>query len=481
MDVHGETGESDSRYRAVASRDRRFEGRFVVAVTSTRVYCRPGCPAPIPRERNVRFYPCAAAAEEAGFRACMRCRPDASPGTPAWLGTSATVQRALKLIFDGQLDDKVSVEKLAGRLGVGARHLRRLFASQVGASPGAIARTRRAHFARKLIDETDLTMTEVAACAGYASLRRFNDEIRDTFRRAPRELRRGRARPDARSALRLKLPYKPPYDWVQVRGFLAARAIPGVESVEEGAYRRTVRIGRAAGVLEVRPLDGEAALELTLHLPPERELLKVVERVGQLFDLRADPLAIGARLSQDRRLARRVAARPGLRVPGAWDPFELMVRAILGQQVSVAGASTLAGRLVARFGTPLATDRAGLTHLFPSAEKLAVADVAAIGMPRARGEAIRAIARAFAGGRASSEDELRALPGVGPWTAAYVAMRAFGEPDAFPAADLGLRHALARGGELPSAREVEARAEAWRPFRAYAAMHLWTSLTEESR
>ncbi len=464
----------DGCYQAVAARDRRFEGRFVVAVTSTRVYCRPGCPAPIPRQKNTRFYPCAAAAEEAGFRACMRCRPDASPGSPAWLGTSATVQRALKLIAEGQLEG--GVEQLADRLGVGARHLRRLFAAQVGASPNAIARTRRAHFARKLIDETALPMTEVAACAGYASLRRFNDDIRDLFRRPPRELRSAHRVAEPGDALTLRLPWKPPYDWAALIGFLGQRAITGVERVEPSFYQRTVRVGEHTGTIEVRPLDGQPALSLTLRLPIERDLLGIVERVSALFDLRADPLAIAAHLGRDRKLAPLVAARPGLRVPGAWDAFELMVRAILGQQISVARASVLTGNLAARFGTPIAHATPGLTHLFPTPAELADADVASLGMPRARANAIRTLAASMAVRPLESEEELLTLPGIGPWTAAYVAMRAFGAPDAFPAADLGLRKALARGAKLPSAREVERRSHAWRPFRAYAAMHLWRSL-----
>jgi AraC family transcriptional regulator of adaptative response / DNA-3-methyladenine glycosylase II len=477
MDVDVNANE-DRLYRAVASRDRRFEGRFVVAVRTTGVYCRPGCPAPIPQRRNVRFFTCAAAAEEAGFRACLRCRPDASPGSPAWLGTSATVARGLGLIAAGVLDE-AGVDGLAARLGVGSRHLRRLFARELGASPLTVARTRRAHFARKLLEETELPVTQVALCAGYSSVRRFNAEVRQVFRSAPRLLRRSRAAQSARP-LTLRLPYKPPFEWPQLMEWFGAREIAGVEHVSGGVYRRTVELDGTAGFLEVAPIAGEPALRLTVHAPVGRELLGLVERVQRLFDLRADPLAVAARLERSPRLKPLLAARPGLRVPGAFDPFETAVRAILGQQVSVARASELCGRLVERFGRRVALGD-GLTHVFPSPAVVAKADIRALGMPNARAEAIRGLASALAGGtldlsRANAESLLE-LPGIGPWTASYIAMRAFGDPDAFPAGDLGLRKAWARGRTLPTERALEAAAEAFRPFRAYAALHLWSSLS----
>jgi AraC family transcriptional regulator, regulatory protein of adaptative response / DNA-3-methyladenine glycosylase II len=437
-------------YRAIASRDRRFEGRFVVAVRTTGVYCRPGCPAPIPLKRNVRFFLCAAAAEEAGFRPCMRCRPDSSPGSAAWLGTSATVLRALKLIEAGGLDE-TGVDSLADRLGVGARHLRRLFAEQVGASPDQIARTRRAHFARKLIEETALPMSEVAHAAGYASIRRFNAAIRDTFRKPPTELRRVPAPSDAR--LTLRLPFKGQYDWAAMMSFLGARALPGVEEVSAQAWRRHV----GDQIIEVRPADQHLELEVPYIKGGVRP---IVERVRRVFDLGADPLAIADRLGRDQILAPLLRARPGLRVPGCWDPFEIAVRAILGQQVSVAAARTFASRLVARCGR------------FPTPEWLADADLSSVGLVGARQQSLRALARAVRDGALSFEsdrvsDALCELPGIGRWTAGYIAMRS-GDPDGWPDGDLGLRRALNL-----SARDADALSQSWTPFRAYAAMHLW--------
>jgi AraC family transcriptional regulator of adaptative response / DNA-3-methyladenine glycosylase II len=475
-------------YRAIASRDRRFEGRFVLGVKTTGVYCRPGCPAPLPKRVNTLFFSYPAAAEEAGFRPCMRCRPDTSPGSPLWSGTSATVTRALKLILDGTLDDD-GVETLAERLGIGSRHLRRLFSEHVGASPAAIARTRRAHFARKLIDETGLPMTQVAFGAGFSSIRRFNESIRDTFRKSPRALRRT-ASNDPAAPLTLRLPYREPFDWSSLIQFLAVRATPGVEVVDADAYRRTVMLDGSSGWLDVRPISGESALSLSLHVPVTKSLVQVVARVNHLFDLAADPLQIASCLDADPRLAVLLVARPGLRVPGAWSPFELAVRAILGQQVTVKGATTLTGRLVSRFGTPCTFAAPGLTHLFPEATALAAAspsDLAAIGIPGARAGSLRSLAGAVASGGLELEslsglDEIVArlteLPGIGPWTAHYIAMRAFREPDAFPPGDLGLIRAYSSGGSSASpvtSADLTSRAEAWRPFRAYAALHLWTS------
>lgn len=462
--------EAETLYRAVQSRDRRFEGRFVVAVTSTGIYCRPGCPARTPRLKNVRFFRHPAAAEAAGFRACARCRPDAA----VWAGTSATVKRALQLIDAGALGDG-SIERLAERLGVGDRHLRRLFATHVGASPAAVAQTRRAHFARQLLDQTELPLTEVAFAAGFGSVRAFNGAIRRAFGRPPREVRRRPSQREA-AALTLALPFRPPYAWAPVCAFLAARAIPGVEAVADGVYRRVTADG---GVIEVRP-DARHLL-VRLQVPSAAGLRDAVQRTRRLFDLGADPLTIGALLGRDASLGPAVRACPGLRVPGAWDGLELAVRAILGQQVSVARATALAGKLVARWGAPLASPAGALTHAFPSAAALAEAGgaavAAALGMPRARGAAIAALAYAVADGALPLDgtlgletlvERLLALPGVGPWTAQYVAMR-LGEPDAFPAGDLGLRRALGL-----TERALRARAEAWRPFRAYAAMYLWT-------
>jgi AraC family transcriptional regulator of adaptative response / DNA-3-methyladenine glycosylase II len=477
-------------YSAVASRDRRFEGRFIVAVRTTRIYCRPGCPAPIPLRKNVSFYACAAAAEDAGYRPCSRCRPDASPDTSAWLGTSATVRRALRLIAEEGIGDD-GIDALAERLGIGARHLRRLFSQHVGASPSAVAHTRRLHFARKLLDETTLPVSEVAFASGFASVRRFNDAVQKTFRRPPTELRRARGGPrraEDANVLTLRIPYTAPYDHAQVLGFLRARATPGVEVVDLSSYARTLSTHAGPAVLRVSTATEGPWLDLSLWGPVSRELFGITERVRALFDVAVDPRAIGAHLSRDPLLRAKVRARPGLRVPGAWDGFEIAVRAILGQQVTVTGATTLAGRLARRFGTPVPSGavppawRDSLTHLFPSADLLADAAIEEIGVPRARAGAIRALAGAVASGRLGlggylGLDEavlaLTELPGIGPWTAHYVAMRALREPDALPAADLVLRGQIVPGRMLTT-KEVETRAEVWRPWRAYALMHLWT-------
>lgn len=463
--------DSDLMYRAMVSRDRRFEGHFVVGVRTTGVYCRPGCPARTPRRENVRFYPSTAAAQADGLRPCLRCRPDAAPGTPAALGTPATVSRALRLIAQGALDD-AGVDPLAERLGVTARHLRRLFVRHLGASPLEVARTQRVHFARKLLEETALPMAEVAHAAGFASVRRFNEAVRAALAATPTQLRaKGRASGGARAegaadAIVLRLPYREPLAFDVLLAFLAARATPGVERVERGTYARVVSAGVAGdgpGTIAVRR-GPPGHLLVSIRGVAGPELFAVVSRVRALFDLDADPARIDPHLAADPVLGASVRACPGLRVPGAWDPFEIAVRAILGQQVSVRAASTLAGRLVARFGHAVAgADAAGLTHVFPEPAALADADVASIGMPRARAEAIRALARAVARGEGVLEDADRftSLAGVGAWTAGYVAMRALRDPDAFPRGDAVLR-------------SFERAAESWRPWRAYAAMHLWT-------
>lgn len=471
-------------WAAVRSRDRRFEGRFVLAVRTTGIYCRPGCPARTPRRENVVFLPTAAAAETAGFRPCLRCRPDAAPDTPAWSGTSATVARALRLIGDGTVADG-GLDELAGRLGIGARHLRRLFHEHLGAPPRVIALTRRVHFARQLVEQTAWPMADVAAAAGFGSLRRFNDAMRATYGRAPGAFRRGGAAADrVVRPLVLRLPYRAPYDHAALLGFLAERAIPGVEQVEGGVYRRAAAWAGGTGIIEVAPAAEGDALVLSVE-PPGGALVAVVARVKRLFDLDSDPAPVAEHLGRDPLLGPLVRQRPGLRVPGAWDPFELAVRAFLGQQVSVRAARTLAGRLAARWGTPLPVARPGLTHVFPGAAALAAADLSGVGLTGARARALSAFAGAVASGAVALHggpdlDEtvrrLAELPGVGPWTAQYVAMRALGEPDAFPDGDLGLRKALSDGPDPASAAALRRRAEAWRPWRAYAALHLWTSL-----
>ena len=471
--------------RARKARDPRFDGRFFIAVTTTGIYCRPICPTPSAKDRNVRYYPSAAAAAEAGFRPCLRCRPEAAPGTPAWLGTSATVRRALRLIHEGALDTE-SVEDLAARLGVGPRHLHRLFVQHVGASPLAVAQTRRLHFAKRLIDDTRLPMTDIALASGFGSLRRFNDAFRHTYGRAPRDLRRERRNEPKGDALTLKLSYRPPYDWDTLLAFFAARALPGVERVNGDSYARTVSVGGADGWIEVRPVGGADALELTVHGLEPAALFTVALRVRQMFDLAADPADVNLALKRDPLLGPLVKKRPGLRVPGAWDPFELAVRAVLGQQVSVAAARTFASRIVAQHGAALMAPMEGLTHLFPLPAVLAQADLAAVGLTRARALTLNALAEAVADGElgfdaAAGEfrEAIRRIPGIGGWTAEYVALRALADPDAFPAEDLILRRALAPRGKPLTAKQLSARAEAWRPWRAYAVLHLWRSTSDE--
>jgi AraC family transcriptional regulator of adaptative response / DNA-3-methyladenine glycosylase II len=475
--------------RARRSRDPRFDGRFFVGVTSTGVYCRPVCPAPSPRDAHVRYFPTAAAAADAGFRPCLRCRPEAAPGTPAWLGTSALVRRALALVHDGALDQG-SVDALAARLGVGPRHLHRLFVAHVGAPPLAVAQTRRLHFAKRLIDETDLSMTEIAFASGFGSLRRFNHTFRKTYDRAPSALRRLR-RPDAapaRGEIGLRLAFRPPYDLDHLLAFLAARTIPGIERVDASGYARTVALASGPAAVQVGPVPGRDALFLRVQGAPASALLQLTGEARRVFDLTADPTLIADALRPDPLLGPLVRRRPGLRVPGAWDPFECAVRAVLGQQISVEGGRTLASRIVARAGTRLERPMDGFTHLFPSPAALAEADLSGLGLTAARSRAVSALARAVAEGRLdlrAGTDEvvagLRSLPGIGDWTAQYVALRALGEPDAFPAADLVLRKAAAAGGPPLTARALAARSLAWRPWRGYAVFHLWDASRAPAR
>jgi AraC family transcriptional regulator, regulatory protein of adaptative response / DNA-3-methyladenine glycosylase II len=467
-------------YRAVKARDRHFDGRFFTGVLSTDVFCRSICPARTPRFENCVFFPTAAAAYSAGFRPCLRCRPEISPGLPAWSGTLTTVNRALRLIA-AEGSEAADLEALASRLGVGSRHLRRLFRKHVGASPVEILQMQRVFLAKQLIADSALPLSQVAIGAGFGSIRRFNAVIRGTFGRAPRDLRRA-SRPTA-PELTLRLPYRPPYDWEGILAFLRRRAIPGVESVDNEVYRRTFSLGGSQGIVEVRA-TGAAFLLATITVDHLAAVATLAARLRHLFDLDTDPEPIAAQLGRDTTLTHRLSAHPGLRVAGAWDAFELAVRAMLGQQVSVAAASTLAGRLAAAFGAPLAGRRAehGLRVLFPEPKALADADLSNIGLPRQRAAAIASLASAMTKDpsllRPTSSLEgtmarLVTLPGIGQWTAEYIAMRALGEPDAFPASDLGLLRAMRRQLARPSPALLLRRAERWRPWRAYAAMLLW--------
>ncbi len=472
-------------YRALRTRDARFDGRFYTGVRSTGVFCRPVCPARTPRAESCVFFASAAAALAAGLRPCLRCRPELAPGVAGWRGTANTVSRAVALIADGAWSEADDVEALAERVGVGGRHLRRLFERHVGAPPVAVAQAQRVFFARRLLAETAMPIGEVALASGFGSVRRFNDVVRRAFGRPPRELRRGAAGAEREpGGVVLRLSFTRPYHWQSMLSFLAARAIPGVEEVAagEGEYRRAVSVDGARGRVAVRLARDGAHLVAAIDVSRIAALPAVVGRIRRLFDLDADAAAIDAQLARDPLLARRVASRPGLRVPGAWDPFELAVRAVLGQQVSVAAARTLAGRIAAAFGERVAAGEGGCELVFPGPERLAEASLDAVGLTRARAAAVKGLARAAAGDPSllrpggdleSTIERLVALPGIGRWTAQYVAMRAFGEPDAFPEADLGLLRALERDGVRPAPAALLRRAERWRPWRAYAALHLW--------
>jgi len=473
--------------QARLSRDARFDGLFFTAVTSTRIYCRPVCPAPSPKAANVRYYASAAAAEADGFRPCLRCRPELAPGNDVWQRGEHAVARALTLIEHGELEHG-SVDTLAARLDLGARQLRRLFVEHVGVPPIRVHTTRRLLFAKQLLTETAMPVTEVAMAAGFGSLRRFNAAFAQANRIAPRELRR-LPRAPAGAPLVLKLGYRPPYDFAALLAFLRGRALPGVEAVDETSYARVFGDPAAPSWLRVSAgAPDEHALRLEVHGVPPGELLGVVTRLRRMFDLDAAPQAIAAAFRRDAVLGPRVRRHPGQRLPGGWDGFEIAVRAILGQQVSVAAARTLAARVVERFGTPVAeTPLAGLAKLFPTAAQLAEADVGALGITTARAATIRGVAQALLDGRIDFRPEQPldafverwvALPGIGAWTAHYMAMRALSHPDAFPAADLILRRAAAPGGDALATRAMEQRAEAWRPWRAYAVMHLWRSVGE---
>ena len=476
--------------QARLSRDARFDGLFFTAVTSTRIYCRPVCPAPSPKPANVVYYANAAAAEAAGFRPCLRCRPELSPGDGAWRRGDAAVARAIKLIDAGALAE-ASVSALAQRVHLGERQLRRLFVERLGATPLGVHGTHRLLFAKQLLTETDLAITDVAMAAGFGSVRRFNTTFRDAYRRAQRDLRR---RPLAArgETLTLRLGYRPPYDLAAMLEFLRGRALPGVEAVGEASYARIVAPaidGGTPGWFRVSAWAGGDALKLELHGIAPLQLQSVVQRVRRMFDLDADPLSVSAALSGDARLRALVKRRPWVRIPGGWDGFEIAVRAVIGQQVSVAAARTVAARVAQRFGAPVAeAPHAGLHHLFPAPEALADADLAAVGLTRARAATIRTMARALLDGAVDFAPERTledfverwtALPGIGPWTAHYIALRALGHPDAFPADDLVLQKTLPADGVRVTARALTARADAWRPWRAYAVIHLWREATHK--
>jgi AraC family transcriptional regulator of adaptative response / DNA-3-methyladenine glycosylase II len=485
--------------RAVRSRDPRFDGWFVFGVTSTGIYCRPSCPATPARRDRLRFFPSVAAAQLDGFRACKRCRPDATPGSPEWRIRTDVVARAMRLIADGVVD-RDGVGGLARRLGYSERHLGRILTGELGAGPLALARAQRAQTARALVEGTDLAFTAVAFAAGFGSVRQFNDTIRSVFGVTPSELRAARRHerggptggaPGVSAGwVSLRLPARAPFAGGELLGFLGARAVPGVESWDGTTYARTLELPHGHGAVVLRPSPDAAAVDARLAVADWRDVGPAVERCRRLLDLDADPAAVDAVLGADPLLAPGVVAVPGRRSPGSVDGAELAVRAVVGQQVSVAGARTITGRLVALAGTDLDERLAGwghevrLTHVFPSPARLAALDPAVLPLPRARAATLHRLAAALATGDVTVDvgadrhdlvERLVAIRGIGPWTASYVLMRGLGDPDVFLPTDLGVRRALERLGEDGSPRSAAARAERWRPWRSYALHHVWAT------
>lgn len=465
--------------RARLARDARFDGKFFIGVLTTRIYCRPICPSRTSKEENVRYFPSAAAASEAGFRPCLRCRPESAPGVPRPAGTSNTVSRALRLIGQSGLENG-GVEALAGRLGIGSRHLRRLFLKHLGATPSAIAHIRRLQFAKQLIDEGSLPMTQVAFAAGFGCIRRFNAAIRNTYHRTPTQIRNlSRHSPEPDHQALFHLAFRPPLDWHGMLAFLSARATPGVEAFEAGAYQRSISCNGHDGFFEVSPGERTSSLNVRIHLADPSALFLILERIRAMFDLNADWTVIAQTLASDPAFKLRLDLRRGLRLVGCWDGFEIAVRAVLGQQVSVPTATARAGRLARTLGRQFSGGRT-LTHIFPSPDRLAGASFDTIGLPDASAETLRLLARAVCDGQihfaraADSEtllNQLRTIPGIRQSTAQYIALRVLAAPDAFPFSDPALRRAL----NIESSQELQRRAERWRPWRAYAAMYLWNT------
>lgn len=471
--------------RARLARDARFDGKFFIGVKSTRIYCRPICRSRTSKEENVRYFATAAAAAEAGYRPCLRCRPECSPGAAALAGTKNTVSRAMRLISAAGLEDQ-GVEGLAAHLGVGSRHLRRLFLRHLGATPSAVAQTRRLHFAKKLIDETQLPMTQIAMASGFGSVRRFNAAMRKVYQRTPSQIRALTRKKEKQTEDQywFQLSFRPPYDWERLLDFLSAWAIPGVETVEGGRYRRSICVGGSCGHVEISRVPGQDALSAAVQIGEPQALFFVIERIRAMFDVDADWPKIARILGADEALGRKIKANPGLRVPGCWNGFEFAVQALLAEELGVEKARSTTAQLVEAFGRRVDLG-GGITHVFPGAEALVDADMGRFGRTAVTGDAVRGLARAVRDGEIRFEKmvdgdafltRLAAIRGVGTLALQYVAMRAVREPDAFPALDERLVSAM----RLGSALEMEERSQIWRPWRAYAAMYLW-SFAEEFR
>lgn len=488
----------DLCYQALQTRDARFDGRFYTAVLTTGIFCRPICPAVTPKRGNVRFYPSAEAAMANGFRPCLRCRPEAAPGSPAAAGVHTTLARAVRLVEEGALDTG-SVPDLAERLGITDRYLRQLYKRHTGVTPQQHAQARRLLRARQLIVDSNLSMTEIADIAGFGSLRRFNHTLKETYGGAPTAYRRGLRQaaentsghwPDepfrpARDDLVLFLQARPPFDSDALLAFFRARAIPGLEAVGEDYYARSLHIHGQSGLIICRPRSDQPGLEVILRGPARQAILEVSARVRRLFDLDADLPTIADHLARDPMLHSVVTRHPGLRVPGCWDRFEFAIRAILGQQISVAAARTLAGRMVASHGVPLPEELVkgtGITHRFPEPVDLAAQSMDKLGLPRSRAETLARVAARFTEPGFAELDghtlleQLAPLRGIGPWTLNYLALRGLSDPDAFPASDLGILKAAASLGGPGNVKVLTRHAERWRPWRAYAAQYLWATL-----
>ena len=492
--IHG--GDSDIEFnvafsrQAVYSRDRRFDGRFFAGIAATGIYCRPVCPVSFGAPDRIVWFCSAAAATAAGFRPCKRCRPDISPGSPAWFGTAAVVSHAVKLISEGALNDG-DVEQLSERLGIGSRHLRRLFKQHLGASPLRIARSQRVQFAGNLIANSTMPIREIASCAGFASTRHFHHSVKAAFGHSPRIIRRLRTSPvsaESRDAVIVYLPYRRPFDWASLIRFLAERVIPGVERVENGSYSRTVEVAGLVGTIQVRDQPDSGRLAMRVRLPKYDCLMQIVQRATRLFDLETDTLQIVRHLSRDPSLTEIVITHPGLRVPGAWDGFEIAVRAVLGQQLTVVDSPALVERIVRKFGRAVELPRAGLSHIFPSPAILAVADVRALGIPKQLADVIGDLARAILAGKISFDGYcrperslalLRSLHGISEAALSYVAMRSLGDPNAVPHGDIGIRRALPGRGKAVSPQQLLGVFQNFQPWRAYAAMQLWSHARQQ--
>jgi AraC family transcriptional regulator, regulatory protein of adaptative response / DNA-3-methyladenine glycosylase II len=465
--------------KARLARDARFDGKFFIGVLTTRIYCRPICRSRSSKESNVRYFPSAAAAAQAGFRPCLRCRPECSPGSPAWAGTQNTVSRALRLISETGLEEG-GLESLAAHLGIGSRHLRRLFLRHLGASPSAVAQTRRLQFAKKLIDETNLPMTEVALASGFGSVRRFNAAIRKTYNRTPTQIRAlaGKTPSPADNQYMFHLNFRPPYDWERLLEFLACRAISGIEVIAGDTYRRSICVSGHCGFVEVSREASRNTLSVRVHIGEPRLLFFIIERVRSMFDLDADWPTVSRTLKSDSNLARYISEYPGLRVPGCWDGFELAIRAILSQHARKWSAGRELASRLKEWGEGY-SPVPGITHVFPRPQVLADADFDSIGLARQQTKAIHELSRAVHNGQITfdhvldSEAFLRkiaAVAGISKWTVQWLALCAFREPDAFPSADSDLTCAFGSG----TPDELETRSAPWRPWRAYAAIYLWT-------